>query len=60
MKHVNIHKLWEKHTFPETEKSLYKVHLACNHLLPMPALGLGFGACAAAAPGDALARRGEA
>lgn len=60
MKQVNIHKLWEKHTFPVIRKSLYKVHFACDHLFPMLALGLGFGSMFCGSPGDSWARRGEA
>lgn len=45
MKQVNIHKqtVGETH-FPSNRKSLYKVHLACDHLFPILALGSGFGA----------------
>lgn len=60
MKQVNIHKLWEKHTFPVIRKSLYKVHFACDHLFPMLALGSGFGSMLYGSPEDTWARRGEA
>lgn len=59
MKQVNIHKLWEKHTFPAIEKFLYKVHFACDHLFPMLALGSGFGAMLYGSPRGTWARRGE-
>lgn len=58
MKQVNIHKLWEKHTFPVI-KSLYKVHFACDHLFPMPALGLGFGSMFCGSPGTSGPEEGR-
>lgn len=59
MKQVNVHKLWEKH-FPSNRKSLYKVHLACDHLFPCWPLDQDLGQRSATAPRDTWARRGEA